>query len=222
MLAITPDSDLDTGPRSGSSGTERLCVATRTVKPVDDLIRFVVGPDGVVPDLKRNLPGRGTWITADRKTLADAVARKLFGRAFKREVKVAPDLADVTERLLVKSALDALAIAGKAGLAPAGFAKVEAALMHDRVVGLLHAAEGRADGIKKLAAVQRTRPDTDQIVVIQTFNSAQLDLALSRSNVVHAALLAGSPNDTFLARFKRLERFRTGCSGEGGTSRVAK
>ena len=30
------------------------------------MIRFVVGPDGVVPDLKRKLPGRGMWITADR------------------------------------------------------------------------------------------------------------------------------------------------------------
>jgi len=30
---------------------------TRSVKPVDDLIRFVIGPDGVVPDVKRKLPG---------------------------------------------------------------------------------------------------------------------------------------------------------------------
>jgi len=40
--------------------------------------------------------------------------------------------------------------------------------------------------------------------------SAQLDLALGRPNVVHAALLAGPPSDTFLARLRRLERFRTG------------
>ena len=45
MLATTHDNELDTGPRSGA-GRERLCVATRTVKPVDEMIRFVVGPDG--------------------------------------------------------------------------------------------------------------------------------------------------------------------------------
>jgi hypothetical protein len=28
--------------------------------------------------------------------------------------------------------------------------------------------------------------------------------------VIHAALLAGPPSDTFLARLRRLERFRTG------------
>jgi uncharacterized protein len=39
-------------------------------------------------------------------------------------------------------------------------------------------------------------------------------LALNRPNVVHAALLAGPVSDTFLARVRRLERFRTGQSPE--------
>jgi len=33
---------------------------------------------------------------------------------------------------------------------------------------------------------------------------------LGRSNVIHAALLAGPESETFLARIDRLERFRTG------------
>ena len=99
------------------------------VTPVGDLIRFVVAPDGsVVPDLKRRLPGRGVWVTATRHALAEAVTRKVFARGFKRDVRVAPDLVDVTERLLERAALDALAIAHKAGRVAAGFAKVEAAL----------------------------------------------------------------------------------------------
>ena len=203
------ESELDAGPHGGA-GTERFCVVTRAVKPVDELIRFVAGPDGVVPDVKRKLPGRGLWITASRKALADAVARKAFARGFKRDVRVPADLAALTERLLVQSALDALAIAGKAGLAPAGFAKVEAALMRDRVVALLHASEAAADGVKKLTGVLKSRPDVDRITVIRAFDSAQLDLALGRANVVHAALLAGPASNTFLARFHRLERFRTG------------
>jgi predicted RNA-binding protein YlxR (DUF448 family) len=195
-------------------------VVTRTVKPVDELIRFVVGPDGVVPDLKRKLPGRGLWITADKKILADAIARKAFTRGFKREVKVPADLGALTEQLLVQSTLDALAIAGKARLVSAGFAKAEAALMRDRVVGLLHASEAAADGVKKLTGVLKSRPDADRVPVIKAFESAQLDLALGRSNVVHAALLAGPPSDTFLARFQRLERFRTGNPGGSGASRA--
>lgn len=217
MLALTPTTDeLDAGPRKGNPGAERLCAVSRAVKPVDELIRFVVGPDGVVPDLKRKLPGRGLWITADRHTLKDAVARHVFAKGFKREVRVSPALVEETERLLVRAALDALAIAGKASLVAAGFAKVEAAIEHDAVVGLLHSAEAGADGTAKLAGVLRRRDDPKAIPVIQAFTTAQLDLALGRSNVVHAALLAGPANDTFLARYSRLERFRAGEKAQGG------
>ena len=217
MLEATHNEELDAGPRKGGSGAERLCAVTRAVKPVDELIRFVVGPDGVVPDLKRKLPGRGLWVTADRATLKDAISRNVFARGFKREVRVTPELLAQTEQLLVRSTLDALAIAGKSGLVAAGFAKAEAAINRERVVGLLHASDAKADGVAKLAGTLRHRPDADGIVVIKAFTTAQLDLALGRSNVVHAALLAGSANDTFLARFARLERFRTGETGQGGT-----
>ena len=216
MLAQTQDQELDAGPRKSGPGAERFCAVTRSVKPADELIRFVVGPDGVVPDLKRNLPGRGLWISADRATLRDAIARNVFARGFKRDISVTPELLDQTERLLVRSALDALAIAGKSGLVAAGFAKVETALGHGDVVGLLHASDGSTDGISKLAGAMRRRDDAERIVVIKAFTSAQLDLALGRSNVVHAALLAGPANDTFLARFTRLERFRTGEPDHGG------
>jgi hypothetical protein len=208
MLTHAYDSEVDAGPRR--SGPERFCAATRTIRPVAEMIRFVVGPDGVVPDLKRKLPGRGIWITATRAALTDAVAHKSFARAFKREVSVADDLVELTERLLTRSALDALAIAGKAGAVAAGFAKTEAALARDEVVALLQAAEAGADGVSKLKSALRRRPDTDRIAIIAGFSSAQLDLALGRSNVVHAALLAGPASATFLARFARLERFRTG------------
>ena len=217
MLEATHTEELDAGPRKGGPGNERLCVVTRAVKPVDELIRFVIGPDGVVPDLKRKLPGRGLWVTADRATLKDAISRNVFARGFKREVRVTPELLAQTEQLLVRSTLDALAIAGKSGLVAAGFAKAEAAIARDRVVGLLHASDAGADGVNKLAGTLRRRPEAEGIPVIKGFTTAQLDLALGRSNVVHAALLAGSANDTFLARFARLERFRTGETGQGGT-----
>jgi predicted RNA-binding protein YlxR (DUF448 family) len=220
MLAATHHDELDVGPHKSGPGAERFCVATRTVKPVDDLIRFVVGPDGIVPDLKRKLPGRGLWITADKTTLKDAIARNVFARGFKRDVRVTPELLDLTERLLVRAALDALAIAGKSGLVATGFSKVEAALARDKVVGLLHASDAGSDGVSKLKGALRQRPDGDQLTVVTTFTSAQLDLALGRSNVVHAALLAGPANDTFLARFARLERFRTGETGGGGHGRA--
>lgn len=216
MLAHAPDSLLDTGRKSGRAGNERLCVVTRAVKPVDEMIRYVVAPDGsVVPDLKRKLPGRGIWVTATRSALADAIKRRAIARAFKREVRVDADLVALTERLLERAALDALAMCGKAGRAAIGFAKAEAALTREPVVALVHAAGAAPDGVRKLDAALQRRfgPGADRIPVVADFTSEQLDLALARPNVVHAALLAGPASDTFLSRRARLQRFRTGDPG---------
>ncbi len=217
MIAPSPDIDLDAGPRAQE--LERMCVATRTVRPVADMIRFVIGPDGeAVPDLKRKLPGRGVWVTATQDALSDAVKRKALARGFKREVRLPADLVARTGELLERAALDALAMAGKAGLVATGFTRVEAALAREKVVALLHAAEAAADGVRKLDAALRRRPEHDPIVTIGILTSAQLDLAFGRPNVVHAALLAGPPTDTFLARLQRLERFRSGELSRPGKS----
>ncbi len=208
MIAERQDIELDSGPRARAA--ERLCVATRTVRPVSDLIRFVVGPEGdAVPDVKRRLPGRGIWVTATQEALDEAIRRKAFARGFKREVRLPSDLVARTERQLERAALDALAIAGKAGLVVTGFAKVEAALERGDAIALLHAAEASPEGIRKLDSALRRGPG-GPLPVIGFLTSAQLDLALNRPNVVHAALLAGPVSETFLARCRRLERFRAG------------
>jgi len=217
MLAMAQNDELDHGVAKLAPGMERHCALTRTIKPVDDMIRFVIGPgDEAVPDLKRKLPGRGIWITASRAALDDAVKRNVFARGFKRNVKAAADLPAVTEHLLEQSALDALAIAGKAGQVIGGFAKVEAAIGRDDLKALIHAADAGMDGKRKLdAALQRKSAEKSrEIAMVTGLTGAQLDLALNRPNVVHAALLAGPVSDTFLARAKRLERFRTGNSPE--------
>jgi len=217
MLAIETDNELDRGATRVAPGMQRHCALTRTLKPVDDMVRFVIGPGShTVPDIKRKLPGRGLWITGTRAAIEQAVNGNVFARAFKQNVRVAADLAAVTERLLEQSALDALAIAGKAAQAIGGFAKVEAAIGRDDLVALIHAGDAGVDGKRKLdAALQRKMPENaGGIAVIELFAGAQLDLALNRSNVVHAALLAGPVSETFLARAKRLARFRTGDSPE--------
>ena len=92
MLALA-DPDLDNGPRTDRSATMRMCAVTREVRGIDELIRFVVSPQGeVIPDLKRKLPGRGLWISASRRTVAEAVRRHQFSKGFKRDVRVAATL----------------------------------------------------------------------------------------------------------------------------------
>ena len=150
--------EADAGPSDRSAGPERLCIATRTVRPVADMIRFVVGPDDrIVPDLKRKLPGRGVWVTATRAALAMAIAKGAFARGLKRPVKVSPELGDMTERLLEQAALDALSMAHKAGRVLTGFSRVEAALDRNDLLALIHARDGAADGVRKLAAGLRQK-----------------------------------------------------------------
>jgi hypothetical protein len=217
VLARNDDALLDAGPRR-APGSERLCIVTREVKPVSEMIRFVIGPDQhVVPDLRRRLPGRGVWVTATRAAVAQAVKRRAYARGFKTDVGVAPGLADEVERLLERSALDALSIVRKAGRAALGFAQVERALASEPVVALLHAADAGREGVRKLAAARsRLGEKAEDVPVMDRFTAAQLDLAFGRPNVVHAALLAGSASDGFLARYRNLERFRAiGPGGQG-------
>jgi predicted RNA-binding protein YlxR (DUF448 family) len=211
MLALAA-SDLDHGPRTEKSATMRTCVVSREVRPLDELIRFVVGPTGeVVPDVKRKLPGRGLWISASRQRVAEAVRRHQFSRGFKRDVRVAPSLPADTEALLVRSATEALAMAAKAGQVVSGFAKVEGALQRE-IAALIHASDGAADGIRKLDAILRQRGgkrgESPEIPTVNVLTSAELDLALGRSNVIHAALLAGPASKTFLSRCQMLVQYR--------------
>src|SRR5690349_15618517 len=106
---------------------DRTCIVTRRQAEPDELIRFVVGPDkAVVPDIKRKLPGRGCWVTADRVHIDKASKKGLFARAFKTEVVVPEDLGGMVDNVLAKSALGALGLARKAGAVALGATKVEA------------------------------------------------------------------------------------------------
>jgi predicted RNA-binding protein YlxR (DUF448 family) len=210
----------DTGPRRVAPGSERFCAATGAVRPVADMIRFVVAPDGqVVPDLQRRLPGRGIWITATASALATAIDRRAFGRGLKQEVRPGPELIALTERLLEKEALDALAIAHKAGKVAIGFTKAEAAFDRGQVAALIHAEEAAGDGRRKLdgRSPHPGAADGGKAAGVVNFTSTQLNLALGRSNVIHAALLVGRESETFLARIARLNRFRAADLGSRRT-----
>jgi predicted RNA-binding protein YlxR (DUF448 family) len=211
MLARLDDAETDTGPRHAAAGTVRTCVVTRAAKPPEELIRFVVGPDqAVVPDLKRKLPGRGAWVTARRDVVAKAVKRGAFARAFRADVKAAPDLAETVDRLMERSLLDALGVARKARQVVVGHAQVEAAAEEGAALAVLHASDASPEGVRQiLAAIRRgSAPGSANVVVIPAFTSAQLHLALARPNVVHAALLAGRASDTVIARWRSLAHFR--------------
>ena len=212
----------DEAPLGSDKGPERTCIVTRVKGPPEAFIRFVVSPDrAVVPDLRRTLPGRGAWVTAEKAVVAEAVKRKSFARAFKMPVEVMSTLADMVEGLLEKDALQALAMANKAGLVVAGAGKVEGSAGPKIPAALVHATDGSPDGIRKVeASVRRRLGDAaDAIARIRIFRSDQLDLALGRTNVIHAAVAGGTAGDGFVSRSRRLDRYRGSPLAEAAGSR---
>ena len=152
------------------------------------------------------------WITASRQVVAEAVRRHHFTKAFKRDLRIPQTLPADIEALLVRSVTEALGIAAKAGQIVAGFGKVESALREGTVEVLIHASDGAADGIRKLDMLARqndgNRGAKPPIPVVTALKSIELDLALTRSNVIHAALLAGPASKSFLSRSQMLVRYR--------------
>jgi hypothetical protein len=103
-------------------------------------------------------------------------------------------------------------MAAKAGQVVAGFGKVEDTLRGGQAAALIHASDGAADGIRKLDAIAGQRDgnsgESAVLPIVTVLTSEQLDLALGRSNVIHAALLAGPASKTFLSRCQILVRYR--------------
>ena len=120
------------------------------------------------------------------------------------------------DALLERDALQSLSMANKAGLVVAGAFKVDAAIGDGRVAALIQASDGAADGAAKREQALRSRLGEAAAAVarIKLFSSRQLDLALGKANVIHAALKSGAATSAFLARAERLRRFRTGAADE--------
>lgn len=203
---------LDAGIGRGRRNAERTCIVTREVRPPHEMIRFVLSPEGsVVPDLRARLPGRGAWVSARRASVDLAVKRRLFRRAFKSEC--ADPIAGVSDRIAEDLRMDlrqAIALANKSGCVVTGFNTVEAELgSMKRIAALVHAAEASADGRRKLAAALRRRQgDATYVVpIIDDLSGCELDMALGRDHVIHAALVAGAGSTGCLARWRRLRAF---------------
>lgn len=195
----------------GAEGPLRLCALSRTQKPPDELIRFVLGPDGVIaPDLARRLPGRGVWVDATRKSVVAALRRQVFARSLKQAVAAPEDLPALIERLMARRLGESVSIANKAGLLVTGFGKVEELISRGQVSVLIHAADGAKDGAAKLDRKFKALlgPERAAEATVAELTGPELDLAIGRSNVVHAAASEGGASQRILREATRLRRYR--------------
>lgn len=206
----------DPDPVARKDEIDRRCALTHAVKPAAELIRFVVGPDGVlVPDTDARAEGRGVWVSLGASQVAAAVKKKAFARSLKAPVVVPDDLAALTRQRLEQRLLAALQMARKAGQLLTGATKVKAALESGAAIALLTATDAAADGRAKMLAslvgadraaaeaglTRGERPHFDLL------DSGQLGLALGIESVIHAAPTQGAAGEAAVQRAERLARY---------------
>lgn len=199
---------------------DRTCIVTGAAGPAVAMIRFVAGPDGqVVPDLKRNLPGRGCWVTARRDLLEKAIRKKLFRRGLRQEVAADLELATQVDHLLSKRALGQLGLARKAGAVVTGAVQVDKAIRSGAAIAVLHDPGAAPDGLRKLDQARTfvRKMDGPDIPAFKSFREGELDLALGAGNVIHAAILDGQPGLAALRQLEFLDRFRQSDTDETGS-----
>lgn len=195
---------------------ERQCALTREVKPVADLIRFVVSPDGeLVPDTDARAEGRGVWITLGERQVAEAVRRRAFDRSLHEKVRLPEDLPSLTRKRLAERYISALQMARKAGQLLTGSDRVREAIGKGEVVALISATDAAEDGRSKLRsalrghqkAAEQAGMAAREVPHLELLDSSQLGLALGVENVIHAALVNGAAAESAVKRAIRLARF---------------
>ena len=160
-----------------------------------------------MPDLAAKLPGRGIWVRADRSILERALAKNLFAKAAKTNLRVPAELAVTVEALLVKRMQDHLGLARRSGVLIFGFDNVTRALEPRRkLTVLVEARDGAEDGRRKVLAAARALNLHPQIIGCLT--AEELSMALGRENVIHAALFPGPLADRLALDAERLGGFR--------------
>ncbi|TNM66570.1 RNA-binding protein [Aliirhizobium smilacinae] len=194
---------------------DRTCIVTREATSPDALIRFVRAPDGsVVPDLKRQLPGRGCWVRADRQLIERAIKKQLFARALKSDAKAAADLGALVERLLVADLAGMMNLARKAAQFISGAAKVDAAVRSGAAIAVFHASDAAADSVRKIDQARKAwKLGTDAGQDIPSFlllTAAELDEVIGENAFIHACALAGQAGEGVVKRANLLEQFRKG------------
>jgi predicted RNA-binding protein YlxR (DUF448 family) len=195
---------------------ERQCALTREVKPVADLIRFVVSPDGeLVPDTDAKAEGRGVWISLGEKQVVEAVRKKAFERSLKQKLRLPEDLPGLTRNRLTDRFVSGLQMAKKAGQLVSGAGKVRDAIDKGEVIALITATDAAEDGRQKLLGALRAREraaaeadkEAPPAPHLELLDSGQLGLALGLENVIHAALVQGAASQSALKRAVRLARY---------------
>ena len=180
---------------------ERKCILEGVVKTTDDLLRFVVLDNTLLPDFNKKLPGKGIYITNNQLSLKTAIEKKLFNKAARHCLNVDVSLVDVVDNLLKKQALNSINIARKAGSLVSGFEKVKEAIKKNNVEFIIQASDAGHDGKEKIAFLAKS------VEIFNLFSIDELDITLNKENTVHVAILRSDMSSMVYNNLKKYQNF---------------
>lgn len=147
---------------AAEKGPQRTCVACRQAKSQDQLVRYVVAPDGALTvDYRHRLPGRGAYTCISLDCLRTATEKKQFQRSFRGRCEQVDfeALAEQLKSAIEQKIVNLLGIGRKSGQVTSGTNAIMLALRHNDDVALVIVTEdispAIAEKLQGLAARQK-------------------------------------------------------------------
>lgn len=191
---------------SAGKGPARTCIGCRQSKNPDQLVRYVVAPDGhLLVDYRQRLPGRGAYTCVDMNCLRQAVERKQFQRSFRGKCQEIDFdlLADSLQNALVQKIFNLIGMARKSGQLISGSNVVMAALRQAKDSALVLIAEDISTGIAvKVSELAKRR----QIPCEQMFGKEAYGQLLGKAERSVVAVQAGALAEALLTEMQRYKQ----------------
>lgn len=179
----------------------RKCIVEGVTKPTSELLRFVMIGNTLYPDFNKKLPGKGIYVTNNRLSLETALAKKLFNKVTRHNLKIDDDFVNIVENIIKTQALNSLNIARKAGALVAGFEKVKEEIKKNKVEFIIEALDAGKDGKEKIAFLAKS------VEIFNLFSIDELDITLNKENTVHIAILKSDTSRMVYNNLKKYENF---------------
>lgn len=191
---------------STENGPQRTCIACRQGKHQDQLVRYVVAPDGVLMvDYRHRLPGRGAYTCIDVDCLKVAVERKQFQRSFRgkcEETSYETLVSDLTQALEQKI-VNLLGMGRKSGQVVSGSNAVMAGLRQGTSLSLVIMTKDISTAIaEKIKALS----DRQQVNCSQLLNKDLLGQILGKGERSVVALQKGALANAILIELQRYKQ----------------
>lgn len=191
---------------SAGKGPYRTCVSCRQSKKQEQLVRYVVAPDGeLVVDYRHRLPGRGAYTCIEADCLVAAVDRNQFRRSFRgkcNEVSSEKLLSALTQAVEQKI-LNLLGMGRKSGQLVSGSNAVITALRQDANLSLVIMTRDISTAIAEKIESLSVR---HQVNCSQLFSKDLLGQILGKGERSVVAVQAGTLADAILIELQRYMR----------------